>query len=883
MPVPIGARVGHYEVTGLLGAGGMGEVYRGRDTRLDRSVALKILPKAFASDSERRARFAREAKTLAALNHPHIAQIHGFEESGDTSALVMELVDGEDLSERIRRGPIPYDEAIAIARQIADALAAAHDQGIIHRDLKPGNIKLRDDGTIKVLDFGLAKAVETGAAMQSGSASDTTNSPTITSPAMTLRGVILGTAAYMAPEQAKGRAVDKRADIWAFGCVLYEMLTGRRAFGGEDVSETMASVLKSDVDWTGVPRQARRLIGRCLDKDPRKRLQDIRDAWDLLDEAAPAGAPASTAWLPWLIAAVLFMTTAGLVVRELASPPPPLMSAQFQIEPPAGQEFDFSMSVSPDGRRLAFTTLDESRTTHLWVRDIDSIEARRLPGTEGAVGAFWSPDSRSIAFGVGRALMKVDLAGGAKQQIAESPGNVGGGGWNRDGVIVFGTFGVGPIRRVPAAGDETPVTLTPDATTSHSFPLFLPDGRRFLYFIMSARPDVRGIYLGAIDREPSAQERVRVVPATHGPIAIVNSSSGSRLLFVQDGSLKSQPFDTTEVRLTGEPTVIAEDLGSTGARAFVSVTDEVLAYRTGVAGQPNVAQLRWVDRTGASIGDLGEPRLIAPSPYGIAIAPGDRQAALMIAQTPSPDLWLMELARGVETRVTFHEAADMNPIWSPRGDRLAFRSNRVSTGELYEKDVSGTADETLVFKGGDAPAPTDWSNDGKFLLFQRLTANHGPDLWVLPVGRTQASPLLQTPFAEQGARFSPDGRWVAYTSTESGRPEIYLRPFNVSASGQPSLGQKARVSTDGGSGVRWRGDGRELIYRDRTEGFTAVDVTTVGTSVTIGIPRRLFAPPPGTVAWDITANAQRFLVAVPVTAPVASMDPITVVLNWQQQ
>jgi Tol biopolymer transport system component len=541
------------------------------------------------------------------------------------------------------------------------------------------------------------------------------------------------------------------------------------------------------------------------------------------------------------------------------------------------------MSLSPDGRRLAFTTSDESRTTHLWVRDLDSIEARRLPGTEGAVGAFWSPDSRSIAFGVGRALMKIDLAGGAKVQITESPGNVGGGAWNRDGVIVFGTFGVGPIRRVSAAGGETPVTLTPDATTSHAFPYFLPDGRRFLYFIQSARADVRGIYVGAIDREPSAQDRTRVLPATLGPVTIAYSSSGSRLLFVRDGSLMAQPFDTTSATLTGEPAVIAERIGSTGSRAFVSVTNEVLVYRTGSAAQPNVAQLRWLDRTGTSLGDVGEPRLIAPSAYGIAIAPGERQAALMIAQTAAPDLWLVEFARGVETRVTFDEGSDANPTWSPRGDRLAFRSNRVSPGELYEKDISGTADEKLVFQGGDTPAPTDWSPDGKFLLFNAQTANHGPDLWVLPLGTTQAVALLQTPFAEQGARFSPDGRWVAYASTESGRPEIYLRPFNVSAGGQPSLGPKSRVSTDGGNGARWREDGRELIYRDRTESFMAVAVTTTGTSVTMSSPRRLFAPPPGVIAWDTTANAQRFLVAVPVNTPAASAEPITVVLNWQQR
>ena len=382
MSLPAGSRLGHYEIIGAIGAGGMGEVYRARDTKLGRDVALKTLPVAVSADPERRARFAREARALAALNDPHIAQVYGFEDGEPTSALIMELVDGEDLSERIRRGPIPFDEAIAIARQIGEALQAAHDRGIIHRDLKPANIKLRDDGTVKVLDFGLAKALDQGSRIGDQGSVNISHSPTITSPAMTLQGVILGTAAYMAPEQAKGRVVDKRADIWAFGCVLYEMLTGRKAFAGDDVSDTLASILKSDVDWNGVPPRAKRLIAKCLEKDPKRRLHDIGDAWDLLDGDGSIAVPARarSSWLPWTIAALFFVSTIVLVAMRLMEPAVTPSSARFQIEPPPGYTFDTYVALSPDGKRLAFTAADARREITLWVRDLESLQARQLPG-----------------------------------------------------------------------------------------------------------------------------------------------------------------------------------------------------------------------------------------------------------------------------------------------------------------------------------------------------------------------------------------------------------------------------------------------------------------------------------------------------------------------
>jgi Tol biopolymer transport system component len=885
MPITAGARIGHYEVTGSLGAGGMGEVYRARDTKLDRDVALKILPDVFAGDPERRARFAREAKTLAALNHPNVAQIYGVEESGATSALAMELVDGEDLSQRIRRGPIPYDEAIALARQIAQALEAAHEQGIVHRDLKPANIKLRDDGTVKVLDFGLAKALETQSGIGHHQSGSVENSPTITSPAMTMRGVILGTAAYMAPEQAKGKAVDKRADIWAFGCVLYEMLTGRRAFAGDDVSETLASVLKSDADWTGVPPQARRLIRRCLEKDPRKRLHDIGDAWDLIDEAAlpPAVTVGRRPWMAWAVAGVFLASTVALALVHFREAPARPASARFQIAPPPTYSFEIYLTLSPDGRRLAFTASDESGTPHLWVRDIEALDARILTGTAGAASPFWSPDGRQLGFALGSSLKKIDVDGGQPQAIAESPNNVGVGSWSPDNVIVFGSRGgSGGIRQVPASGGTPVEVTTVDGARGeglHSFPFFLPDGRRFLYFVSSIRPETQGIYVGSID-EPLGSRPERLVATTLGPAQIGTDASGTHLFFFRDGTLMAQRFDADRLQLTGETTAVAERVGSVGSFAFFSVAANVLTYRTGQSTATNVSQLNWVGRNGEALGKVGEPLQMSSLPNAIAISPNGRQAAIMVSPTPSPDLWVIEFARAIATRVTFNPAADTSPVWSPDGARLAFRSNRANPGDIYEKDLNGTSEETMLVGSPVADAPTGWSPDARFLLFSRFTATNATDIWALPAKDKQPLPLLETPFSEQGGRISPDGRWLAYVSNESGEDEVYLRPFIITPDGKPAVGPKWRVSTNGGALPRWRGDGKELFYRDRSGAIAAVDVIPQGAQVETSVPRRLFMPTLGTATFDVAADGRRFLLSTLVSMQTISPDPVTVVLNW---
>jgi serine/threonine protein kinase/Tol biopolymer transport system component len=886
MPLSPGSSVGHYQILGSLGAGGMGEVYRARDTKLGRDVALKILPEDVRSDGERRARFAREARSLAALNHPNIAQVHGFEDGAPISALIMELVEGEDLAERIRRGVIPYDEAIAIARQIGEALQAAHDRGIIHRDLKPANIKLRDDGAVKVLDFGLAKALDP--ALIDPSAANLSHSPTVTSPAMTMRGEILGTAAYMSPEQAKGRVVDKKADIWAFGCVLYEMLTGRKAFAGDDVSDTLASILKSDVNWSGVPVQATRLLKKCLEKDPRRRLHDIGDAWDLLEAVTPPSSGARRwQWVPWSLAALFAISTIGMTsMRLMTLPAVPTSMARLQLLAPPKHGFGTYVALSHDGRRIVFSAADSDRNVSLWARDLDSVEPRRLAGTEGGTSPFWSPDGRFVAFGDGRVLKKIDVSGGPPQKIADLPTAAGVGAWSRDGVIVIGTRGIGPIYRVSANGG-TPVPLTAlDVAAKergHSFPMFLPDQKRFLYLKLTGVPETQGVYVGDIDRPPSEQQTQRVFPLTFGPLALVASPTGARLLFMRDTTLMSQPFDPGRVQLSGDAHAIAERIATAGSFAFFGAGGDVVLYRTGATATITNEQLTWYSRTGTVIGKIGEPMAVTGGPASLAIAPDGRRAVVMVTSPQiTADLWMVEFARGLVSRLTFSDGGEVGPVWAPDSGRLVYRSSATANASfsLMVKDIDGTTEAAL---GGQRVAgiANDWSRDGRFVLFTRGPDAATLDLHVFSIERQVEAPLLQTPFSEGSARFSPNNRWVAYESNESGQPEIYVRPFVVGADGKPSVGAKWRVSLNGGRTPRWRGDGREIIYQSVTGDFMAADVSVAGNDLETSVPRRLFSNVAGVHAWDVTADAQRLLLSVPTaTAAGGGTDSVSVILHW---
>ena len=886
MALTTGTRVGVYEVTGQLGAGGMGEVYRARDTKLGREVALKILPEAFVADADRLARFEREARTLASLNHPHIAHLHGFEDSGAVRALVMELVEGEDLAARLKRGPLPLNDALALARQIVDALAAAHEQGIVHRDLKPANIKVRDDGTVKVLDFGLAKALEsTAPGSASGSRADPAlNSPTITTPAMTLHGMILGTAAYMSPEQAKGRPVDKRADIWAFGCVLYEMVSGRRAFQGEDVSDTLASVLRADVDWSVVPPSVERLLKKCLERDPRKRLHDIADAWDLID-TAPARTATSKGGHPrlaWAVAALFAVLAAALAAVHFTERAPTRDAARFQLQAPADQSFDIYVAVAPNGRRLAFTARDHKGTVRLWVRELDSLEARVLPGTEGAWSPFWSPDSRLIAFADERLLKKIDPAGGLPETVCQSQALVGLGTWNQEGIILYGTRGAGPIWRVSAAGGD-PVAVTAFDTARqefHSFPAFLADGRRFIYFRQSANPALQGIYSGSLDVAPGDQPTTRIAHTQLGPVLAVRTPAGDRLLYMRESTLVAQPFDLTRLAVSGEAQRLAEGVGSSGSFAYFGAAGaDLLVYRAGAATSTNVEQLTWMDRNGQTTGTIGDARPYSTGAAMLVISPDGSRAMVGVAPLPAPDLWSVEFSRAVFTRFTFDPAPELSPVWSPDGARVAFRSNRGSNGDLFVKDVSGATDEKPLLRTPMPEFPTDWSRDGRFLLFARNGVQNGQDIGVLRLDATGGEvTLLETPFNEGAGKFSPDGRWLAYMSNESGRQEIYLRPFLI-ADGTPSLGAKWQVSNSGGTSPRWRGDGKELFFRNPDGAIMTADVSVDGPLVRTTLPRQLFALPLTVSNWDVMPDGQRFLVLRSVVAPVP--DPVSVVLNWQ--
>jgi serine/threonine protein kinase/Tol biopolymer transport system component len=881
MAVGVGTRIGPYEILAALGAGGMGEVYKARDTQLDRDIAIKILPDMFATDPERVARFSREAKTLAALNHPHIAQIYGLEglDRRDgldgTAFLVMELVEGEDLAQRIARGPIPHDEALPIARQIADALAAAHEQGIIHRDLKPANIKVRDDGTVKVLDFGLAKAIE-HASRGIRTQPEVSASPTITSPAiMTGVGIILGTAAYMAPEQARGRPIDKRADIWAFGCVLFEMLTGKRAFPGEDVSDMLAKVLERDPDFDALPSNCpasiRRLLRRCLEKDRRRRLDSIADARLDIDDALsapeqPTGARPLRAIprerIAWAAAVIVSLTIAAALGRAAylsrGSPPaetPPEM--RLEIVTPGGSLTHFALS--PDGRLLVYQATVDNRT-QLWLRPLDAEAAQPLAGTDGATFPFWAPDSQSVAFFADLQLKRIDLAGGVVRTLARAPYGFGGA-WSAQGSILFSPSQTGPLSRVPAGGgNAVEVRVDAKGQTGSRSPCFLPDGRHFLFYGVGS-PETRGVYIGSID----STDTQRLLDDYSAPVC----APPDRVLFGRQGVLMAQRLDDATRRLTGDPVAAAKrvviDPNTSGPLHAVSASFAgPVAYR---ASAPE-RQLTWLDRSGRPVGIVGGPDAFQPT--GIRLSPDGRTVGLFRTVNGNADAWLLETTRGIFRRLTTDPAVDYFPIWSPDGSRTVFGSNRLAGAQdLYEKPIAGDAPETLLLATSEPKIPRDWSSDGRFILYQNQSAKTGFDLWVLPlIGDRTPWAVAQTSFNENNGRFSPDGRWLAYQSNESGRTEIYVQAF-------PASGGKSQISTTGGTGPVWRPDGRELFYVTSGQ-LMAVPVTPNGSKVDAGTPVALFPVPVG-VGYDVSADGQRFLV-VPVTKEAS---PITVLLNWK--
>jgi Tol biopolymer transport system component len=854
----------------------MGEVYRARDATLGRDVALKILPESFARDADRVARFWREAQVLASLNHQYIAQIYGVE----GGALVMELVEGPTLADRIAQGPLPLDEALPIARQIAEALEAAHEQGIVHRDLKPANIKVRPDGAVKVLDFGLAKLIDRGP--PEGGPHIPTDvgagfsradlSPTITSPVLVSgAGMILGTAAYMSPEQARGKAVDKRADIWAFGVVLYEMLTGVGLFAGETITDVLASVVRQDPDLSRVPANVRPLLRRCLEKDPRRRLRDIGDAMPLLDTAAETTvqpAPGRAARAAWSVAALLLVTTltaAGLAIWYSRPGSVDLSEIRLEMATPLGDETAFALS--PDGRQMVFAAALEG-DSQLWIRQLDREGARSVPGTEGAAYPFWSPDGRSVAFFSGQKLKRVDLAGGGASILADAPAHRGGT-WGADGTILFVAENSSSVMRIPAAGGR-PMEALPlerPGQASHRYPSFLPDGRQFLFFV-SGGPDVRGLHVGSLDSRDSR----RLVESDSAGVFVLPDA----VLFRREDSLVAQRFDARTLALLGDVFPVADrvafDDNTAGTIGVSASRTGTFAYRP-FARAPQ--QLVWLDRAGTQVGVVGDPIPGLSRNADPRLSPDGRTVTVERRVNGNSDIWLVETTRGALRRLTSDAALEGGGRWSPDGKSVAFFSSRFhgeGVNDLFSKMVDGSEPETAIVESPANKNVLDWSGDGRIILFLNTTATASRDIWAMSLDDRKPYPVVERPSDEPDAALSPDGRWLVYQSNETGTHQIYLRAF-------PAPGRTVAISTDGGSAPRWRGDGREILYASGNRLMAVSVMPQENGVITAAAPVMLFTRPE-LGEWDVSKDGQRFLMNVRQGAP--SNPPLTVVLNWRR-
>jgi Tol biopolymer transport system component/tRNA A-37 threonylcarbamoyl transferase component Bud32 len=898
----IGRTLSHYRITSAIGAGGMGEVYRATDTSLGRDVAIKVLPQAVTRDPERLGRFRREAHLLASLNHPNIAAIYGLEEADGTPFIALELVEGDDLKARLSRGAIPVPEAIEIAEQVAEALEEAHNKGIVHRDLKPANVKLTSTGKVKVLDFGLAKA-------WAGDSSDARSAPLVSqTPTLehtgTVAGVILGTAAYMAPEQARGKPVDKRADVWAFGVLLWEMLTGRTLFAGETVTDVIAAVVTREPDLAALPSETppavRRLLSRCLRKDPRQRLPDMGTArlelqeviaGTTIEEAAPS-APTSAivpalrarTWERWAWASVALAAlglAGALAFVHLREVEPTQPAARFTVEPPAGWDFavNFGWPVpSPDGRQIVFRASAAGRgqdASMLWVRPLESITARPLAGTEGATSDIpaWSPDGRSLAFFVRGELRRLNLSDGTVQRICALPAEGNGGtDWSEAGTILFSTGGgAGRIYSVAATGGDAKPLTTLDkgrGETNHHVPQVLPGGRRFLFLIEGEKAD--GLYVAPLD---SPAERRRIAPGWYRRVY-----AARHLLFVRDGTLLAQRFDLEDSALRGEPVAIASSVAtwanSAGFAWFGVSPAGTLAYYSG-GGTGNQVQLSWVDRKGQPIAKVGPP-----GSYGqIVLSPDERNVAMEMSDAEGQfDLWVMDVARGVPSRVTASAANERDPVWSPDGRSLAFITRGDKGSSLRRKGLRGSDAET-VLESGTAPdedIPEYWVPDGSTILVVRRNPamDEQNTVWAVASDGGKAEPVLKGVRLDE-PHLSPDGRWIAYVSRESGQDEVYVEPFRRE-------GERVRVSPAGGGQPKWRADGREIFFTTPASHLQVVQVRTTGERLDVSLPTDLFELRGygGAQVDDYapSADGQRILVKLPVEQERKSQ--LHVVTNW---
>ncbi|MEO7157793.1 MAG: protein kinase [Vicinamibacterales bacterium] len=832
----IGQTIGPYTITAKLGEGGMGEVYRARDNKLGRDVALKVLPAAFARDPDRLARFEREARTLATLNHPHIAQIYGFEQSGDTSALVMELIEGDDLSQRLLRGPIPVDEAIGIARQVAAALEAAHEIGIVHRDLKPANIKIHTSGTVKVLDFGLAKAIDAG--------SSSANTAAITSPAITQAGIILGTAAYMSPEQARGQHVDKRTDIWAFGAVALEMLTGKRTFGGDTVSDALAAVLTTEPDFSQLPPavhpRVTELLRRCLRRDPKRRLRDIGDAVVELDDVlggtpAVAGSPITpprsrSPLLPWLVAiaaAVVAATAVWSALPSRTSEPASRSITRASLPLPSGATMFMgrgsSVAISPDGTRIVYTATDKGRT-QLYVRALDDMNSLPLPGTDGATDPFFSPDGQWVGFATDGKLKKINLQGRTVVDIADAR-NIRGDAWAPDDTILFTPNNASGLWRVPASGGKPePFTSLAEGELSHRWPQVTPSGRAVVFTIWNDTGFEGGRI--AAQRLDGSGRTILVQGGGYG--RIVEAGNGRNyLVYAQADGLLAAPIDLDRLALTGDVRSISEGVFAnlSGGAHFAFSNTGHLVYAPGALSEASKTLL-WVDRTGKETVAAEIPDLSVL----MSVTRDGRRLIRLNTQGPSRDVFVHDLQTGNSRRLTnggFHGA----PLLTSDEKRVIYTVGLPGLN-LFWKPIDGGGEEERLSTSPNAQIVSSVAPDGKTMVYVEFDPVTASDLWIMSLeGKHDARPLIKTRFSEGNGSISPDGRWMAYQSNETGRFEIYLTTY-------PSPATPIQITSAGGVQPGWAGDGRELYYR-ANDRFMAVPMT-LGAAVTAGEPKLMF-------------------------------------------
>ena len=895
MPISVGSRIGPYEILSPLGAGGMGEVYRARDAKLNRDVAIKVLPELFSADPERLARFRREAQLLASLNHQNIGHIYGLEDSSGVHALVLELVEGPTLADGIAEGPIPLDEAIPIARQIADALECAHEQGIIHRDLKPANVKLRPDGTVKVLDFGLAKALDPGG----NSSADAMNSPTLTARGTQL-GVIVGTAAYMAPEQARGKPVDRRADIWAFGVVLYEMLSGKRAFEGDDVSITLAAVLKDDPDWKALPADlppsVMRVLRRCLEKDNKRRLSAIGDARLDLEDAAIAategtssvssGPRATPALLPWAIA-LAGVTAAGAAFAAWGPWRPAPQVAPVRVSGEVGADIALAVGIgssavlSRDGETVVFVGMT-TQGTSLYVRRLSELQATLLPGTEGAHSPFFSPDGQSIAFFTAGVLKKVAVTGGATMTICPAPGGRGGW-WGDDNTIVFQPS-AGPnaiLHRVyGGGGTPAPIGVQAPNETTQRWPQILPGGRGVLY-------------TGNDGSTVWGNASIMVQPLDgSAPKLVLRSgyqaryASSGHLLFMRESTLYAVPFDLDRLEAAGDAVRVVDGVvgtANTGGVQFSVADNGTLVYVAGRADSPD-ERIYTMEASGKTT----VIRAQGAEWFHPRYSPDGSKLAITIRTGPDPDIWIHEPERDL-TKFTFEPGADFAPVWTPKGDRIAFASTRSDSGpaNVYWQRSNGTGPITRLTTSPNIQVPYSFDRSGRYLAFTERNADSLTDIMILPLegddkaGWKAGTPtaFLNTPANEASPAFSPDGKWLAYTSNESGTPEIYVRPF-------PSGDDKRKISNGGGVHPRWSQKKNELFYIviGPQNPVMVVPYRVDGNSFVNEAPKQwspqAIQPHGQDVTYDLHPDGLRIVMGKPPDAPGARRDKAVFVFNF---